>query len=124
MSDTEFGSDGQVHDTTDKPLESLAVREEAISADPFEASEPASAAQRLRDFEDEHLGADTPRFAGKIERGHGSLFGRLTADKQKIHGAIEKTVTTEQKVSDARAALLAAEAEHNAAVEDVSRFGA
>lgn len=93
------------------------------SADTFEASEPASAVQRLRAFEDEHLGTDTPRFAGKIEKGHGSLFGRLPDDKQKAHAAFEKAVVTEQKLADAHGALLAAEAEHNVAVEDASRFG-
>lgn len=45
-SEQEFGSDGQVH-PIDRPLAPLAAAEKrAESADPFEASEPASAAQR------------------------------------------------------------------------------
>lgn len=94
--------------------------------DSFEQSEPASAAQRLRSFEDEHLGEDAPRFQGKLERGHGSLFQRLPPEKRKAHELIEKTAETEQKLNDARAAVAVAENEHNTAVaaaEDASRFG-
>lgn len=99
MSDEyEFGSDGQVH----------------------------SAVDRLRAFEDEHLGPDAVRLHGRVERGYGSLFQRMPLEKQKAHAAIEKTVATEQKLADAHAALLAADAEHDAALaaaEDASRFG-
>jgi hypothetical protein len=91
--------------------------------DPFEASEPAAASQRLRAFEDEHLGEGAPRISGKLERGHGSLFSRLPIERQKEHAAIEKTVATEQKLADAHTALLKAEADHNAALDDASRFG-
>lgn len=126
MPEQEFGSDGQLHDT-DRPLAPLAAAEDKIPehVDSFEASEPA-AAQRLREFEDEHLGADAVRIRGQVERGHGSLFQRLSPEHQKAHAAIEKTVATEQKLADAHAALLTAEAEHNAALaaaDDASRLG-
>ena len=128
MSNSEFGSDGQIHDTAaEKPLENLAAREEEISADQFEASEPGSAAQRLRAFEDEHLGPDAVRLhGGRVERGSGSLLQGLPAEKQKVHAALEKAVETERKVDETRAKLAAAENEHNAALaaaEDASRFG-
>jgi hypothetical protein len=127
MPDKEFGSDGQVHDV-DVPSAAPAAKpsDPPPSADPFEASEPGSAAQRLRDFEDEHLGEDAPRFGGKLEKGHGSLFQRMSPEQQKAHAAIEKSAETEQKVADARAALAVAESEHNAALaaaEDASRLG-
>jgi hypothetical protein len=110
MPEQEFGSDGQLHDT-DRPLAPLAAAEDKIPehVDSFEASEPA-AAQRLREFEDEHLGADAVRIRGQVERGHGSLFQRLSPEHQKAYAAIEKT----------------AEAEHNAALaaaDDASRLG-
>lgn len=111
MSNSEFGSDGQIHDTG--------------PVDPFEISEPG-AAEQLRAFEDKHLGEDAPRFEGKIEKGHGSLFSRMPPEMQKAHAAIEKTAETEQKLADARAKLAVAESEHNTAVayaEDASRFG-
>lgn len=127
MPNEEFGSDGQLH-PVEKPLAPLAAAEAKIeSADAFEASEPASAAQRLRAFEDEHLGPDAVRLHGdRVERGSGSLFERLPADKQYAHVMIEKTVETERKLAEAHAALVAADEEHEAAVaaaEDASRFG-
>jgi hypothetical protein len=94
MSETEFGSDGQIHDT-DKPLATLDDAERAIDppvpADPTEASEPASAAQRLRAFEDEHLGKDTPRFQGKVERGHGAPLRFLSDELRAEHAALERS---------------------------------
>lgn len=103
MPDSEFGSDGQLRD--------------------LEPSEPEfSAAERLRLFEDEHLGEDTPRFNGHVEKGHGSLFqrpidkgGKLTDQHRKAHTAIEKTVETEHKLNEARGKLAQAEADHAAA---------
>lgn len=131
MSEQEFGSDGQVHETADKPLASLAGAERAIDppapVDTFEASEPGTAAQRLRAFEDKHLGPDAVRIHGdRVERGSGSLFQRMPLEKQKTHAAIEKTALTEKKLADAHAALLQAESDHEAAMaaaEDASRLG-
>lgn len=96
MPESEFGSDGQLHDP-----------------EPNEAE--FSAAERLRLFEDEHLGKDTPRFNGQVEKGHGSLFQRLSPEHRKAHAAIEKTVETEHKLNDARGKLAQAEADHAAA---------
>jgi hypothetical protein len=127
MSDSEFGSDGQIHDTADKPLANLAGAERAIDppkpADPTEASEPASAAQRLRAFEDEHLGEDAPRINGAVERGVGSPFAAMTPQRLVHHAAIEKMVEAEKAVITANAALSAAQAAHDAAVKAVDDAG-
>lgn len=48
--------------------------------------------QLLRKFEDEHIGEDAPRQDGKIERGHGSLFQRLSDELKAMHGALENLV--------------------------------
>lgn len=94
--------------------------------DHFAESEPASAEQRLRAFEDEHLGEDAPRHAGQVEKGHGSLFQRLSPEHRKAHGLIEKTAETEHKLNEARGKLAQAEADHAqacAAADDASKFG-
>ena len=102
---------------TDHPLEHIAE---------VEREEPAelSALERLRAFEDRHLGEDTPRFNGAVEKGHGSLFarpvekgGKLTDAHRKAHAAIEKTCHTEDKLNAARGALAQAEADHAATVK-------
>lgn len=126
MSEQEFGSDGQVHPVATAEqgaLNETGFAEQAASAVPFEASEPASAAQRLRAFEDEHLGPDAVRINDRVERGSGSPFQALTPEKRKHYHAIEKTIDTEGRLADARAKLAQAESEHNAAVEDASKFG-
>lgn len=98
MPDSEFGSDGQLRS----------------NPEPFEET---SAADRLRAFEDEHVGEDAPRINGALEQGHGSLFQRLSPAHRKAHAAIEKTVETEHKLAKARAALAVAENEHAAALK-------
>jgi hypothetical protein len=131
MPEREFGSDGQLHDVEAAKQGALNENGFAEQAGPvvdqFEASEPASAAQRLRAFEDEHLGADAVRIHGdRVERGSGSLFQRLPPEKRKAHELIEKTVETERNLAHAREKLAIAENTHNAAVaaaEDASKFG-
>lgn len=78
-------------DETEKPLVPLASFAKNLDPVPAEAPEPVSAAQRLREFEDEHLAGD-PRFQGVIERGHGSLFSRLTPEQKEMHASLEKAV--------------------------------
>lgn len=53
-----------------------------------EAHQPDAAAQ-LRAFEDEKLGPDAPRYDGKVERGHGSLWGRMSAEDKAKHAELE-----------------------------------
>lgn len=84
--------------------------------DAFEAAEPASAAQRMRAFEDEHLGAEAPRIDGKIERGHGSLFSRLSPDQRARHAKIEHLAHAEDKVAQAAEKLSEAQVGHAQAV--------
>lgn len=113
MPDSEFGSDGQLQDTA-KPLATFAAAEnaKAESIDPFEASEPASAAQRLRAFEDEHLGPETPRHEGLVERGHGAPLRFLPDEKRREHAALEKKVHAEKMLAEAESKLAAAQTAH------------
>jgi len=84
-----------------------------VVRDDWVAPEPA--AVRLRAFEDEHFGTDVMRINGKIERGSGSPFQKMSdADKAK-YAAIERLIETEQKLAEAHAALMTAESEHEAA---------
>lgn len=75
------------------------------------AGEPATmpAAERLRAFEDEHLGKDTPRHDGKVERGVGSPHSKMKPEQREMHARLERQVEAEQKLADARAALAMAE---------------
>lgn len=76
-------------------------------------SKPAPAkttgAERLRAFEDLHLGVDTVRHNGEIERGHGSPFRFLSGELQKEYAALERLVDAEADVADAEAAMAVAE---------------
>lgn len=47
------------------------------------------AAAALRAFEDEKLGPDTPRFEGKVERGHGSHYRRMSGEDRARHAELE-----------------------------------
>lgn len=84
------------------------------TTDPIDPTEPAaapdSAEARLRAFEDDRLGEDAPRHAGKLEQGHGSLFKRLSDEDQAHHAALAALKEFEQRVADARAELAEAEA--------------
>ena len=83
------------------------------------AAEPAelTAKDKLRAFEDEVLGKDTPRINGHIERGHGSLYSRHTSPEQKVHYAkLEHLVKAEDKLAHASAELSKAQSEHDAAL--------
>jgi hypothetical protein len=87
-------------------------------------NEPIPAAARLRAFEDTHLGPNAPRVAGLLERGHGSLYVRLTDVQRAEHAALERLVKAEQAVADASAKLAEAEAEHGKALVAADGFKA
>lgn len=74
-----------------------------------------TAAQKLRAFEDEHLGKDAVRIDGDLERGAGSRFQAMTDDQRAQHKALENLVAAEKKMADAIAALATAQAAHDAA---------
>lgn len=76
------------------------------------------AADRLRAFEDEHVGKDAVRINGRIERGYGSRFKELSDEQRRQHAALEHLVDTERKLAEARTALIQAEADHEAALAD------
>lgn len=112
-------ADDDVHTSTDTPLASLAAAEAEIEP----RSEPvpeASAAERLRAFEDEHLGKDAVRLhGGRVERGSGSLYQKMAPELRKVHELLEKAVGTEATLIQARAAVSVAEGEHAAALAAV-----
>jgi hypothetical protein len=84
------------------------------------AAEPISAPARLRAYEDDTFGKDAVRLRGMVERGYGSKFKEMTDGQARHYAALERMVATEQALVDAEAALLAAKASHDAAVEQVS----
>lgn len=117
MPDQEFGSDSQVRAAEKLPDPPAAASEKPDGpVDQFAASEPASAAQRLREFEDEHLGPDAPRVDGKIERGHGSLFSRMTDAHKARHTKLEHLHQAEGDLAQAASKLSEAQAAHAQAV--------
>lgn len=85
---------------------------------PAEPPAPLSAAERLRAFEDAEVGKDAVRIGGRIERGYGSPFAALSAEKKRQYAALGKLVAAEQKLADAHAALIQAEADHQAALAE------
>lgn len=111
-----------------KPLTTLKAAEAKIDP-PAEApapapapapdAEPQPAAARLRAFEDKTIGPDAPRVNGALERGVGSLFSRMKADDKAMHARLSKLVETEAKLSDATAAVTAAQQAHDAALAAV-----
>lgn len=109
----------------DEDMPVIANDEPAVDPAPEPMPEPMpeiSAAHRLRAFEDEHLGEDTPRVEGRIERGHGSrLQTKLTAEGRAEHAALERLVHAEEELMKATAALGAAQAKHSEAATAVER---
>lgn len=117
-------------ETETKPLSELVETERKLD-EPKEPVEPVpeplpeeeiTAAQRLRAFEDEHLGADTTRIGGKIEKGHGSHFHtKLTDEERAEHTALERLIQAESELSKATADLAAAQDKHAKAAEAADR---
>lgn len=106
MPEYEFGSDGQLH-----------AAEASETVDIFAASEPA--AQRIRAFEDEHLGPDVVRINGEVEKGHGSLFKTLSPDKHRVYAALQRLHVAEAGLTAAESNLAVAQSDHAAATADV-----
>lgn len=94
------------------------IPDAAPISQPVHEPEPASAADRLKAFEDAEFGPDAVRIRGKVERGYGSPFADMSPEKKRQYAAIEKLVETEQKLADAHAALIAADVAHDAALAD------
>lgn len=105
----------------------------ADESDPFEpqteqlpepVSEPVSATERLRAFEDAHFGESHPRHAGQVEKGSGSLFSRNDenwgAAHRAHHAALEALIAAEAEHQKASTAEAAAHAKLEAAVKRAS----
>jgi hypothetical protein len=83
------------------------------------AEQDLTAAGRLRAFEDQHLG-DAVRISGHIERGIGSQYSRLNPARHRHYEALEKAVASEQKLAAAHAALIVADADHEAVMAELA----
>lgn len=105
----------------DKPL---AAEQKIADPEPEVSDADLSAVDRLRRFEDEHIGHDAPRIGGQLERGVGSLFSRMPDEDRAHHARLEKLVAAEAKMVTAEAALNAAKAEHAEAQKAVDNVGA
>lgn len=88
------------------------LKQFADNLDPMPAkAEPApDAAGRLRAFEDEHFGPNTPRHDGMIERGVGSPYTMMKPEAREKYDRLERMVAAERKLVAAREALALAEA--------------
>lgn len=75
-----------------------------------------TAKQKLRAFEDETFGKDCVRISGEIERGYGSPFKKMKPEQARHHAALEHLVTAEKHLSDASAAVAAANIAHDDAL--------
>lgn len=75
------------------------------------------AAARIRAFEDEVFGKRAVRIDGKIERGVGSPYAKMTEEQRQQYEALEKLAAAETNLAAAHAALLQAEQDHQAAKE-------
>lgn len=108
--------------------DAVAKRREPDAAPDENVADRLPARLRLRQFEDHHLGKDTPRIGGRIEKGHGSIFnrhrsvgGKLSDEGRAEHAALERLVEAEEELQKATAALAAAEARHAEAANQVEK---
>lgn len=69
------------------------------------------AAQRMRAFEDAELGMDAVRINGEIERGSGSLYGRLSKEKRDEWDGLNALAAAEVSLAIAEQATAAAQAD-------------
>jgi len=96
-----------------------AARLEAQEHEQAEQPEPMGATERLRAFEDEHLGKDAVRLHGRVERGSGSRYQNpkiMTPELRRQHAALEHLVESEKHLAEAHTKLLQAEESHEAAL--------
>lgn len=77
--------DPEIEIALQKKAERRAAKQQAKDA-PAARLDPAAA---LRAFEDEKLGPDTPRYDGKVERGHGSHYRRMSDEDRARHAELE-----------------------------------
>lgn len=80
-----------------------------------------SAAIHIRQFEDQHLGPDAVRINGEVERGSGSAFAQLSIAQRREYEALTALVPLEDRLSAARAELVAAEAAYDSAVAAIEK---
>lgn len=76
----------------------MASKNSTTTADDKPMSAPAkkiSAAEQLRAFEDEKMGKAVTRFDGKVERGIGSLWSRMSDEDRVRHAMLEEAAEAE-----------------------------
>jgi len=79
-----------------------------------------TAAERLRTFEDTHLGKRAVRINGRVERGFGSPFKEMSPEKHAEYAALEKLVEAERKVDEAHANVTSATVAHETALAELA----
>ncbi len=99
----------------DHPLEHLVEVEKSM--EPAEPEAEMTMTQRLRAFEDKHLGEDAVRINGELERGHGSRYSKMSPAHRAHHDALVELVAAEKAHVDAGVAEAAAHARLKAAIE-------
>lgn len=90
------------------PIQFSELEPEDKAAEP--APEPISPHDRLRAFEDKHIGVHTTRIDGKIQKGHGSTYQSLVSGHKVHHAALEALIAAHEAHAAAeRAVVVAAE---------------
>ena len=100
-------------------VEDIEEIEETPKMESYTATAGMPAADRLEQLEVKLFGAVQPRIDGQIERGHGSLFKRLSEEDQARYVALEREVAAEAKLAEAKQAVCVAELELKEASEAV-----
>jgi hypothetical protein len=101
-------------------VRSTKVSQKRNLAEDIASASPQSTHDRLRAFEDKHLGEDHLRPNGQIEKGIGSIFSRLDPMHRAHHAALEALIEAETEHQKASTAEAAAHARLEAAVKRVA----
>lgn len=89
----------------------------SIDAKPAEKA-GSTGAEKLRAFEDRHLGKNAVRINGEVERGHGSAFALKMLESPELrreHAAIERLIDAEKHLAEAEGAVSTAKTAHESA---------
>jgi hypothetical protein len=101
----------------DEPDATAAPEVESLPETMAGSDYEASAAEQLAKLEDKLFGDRCGRVDGKIERGSGSLFQRLSPEDKATYEALEAQVEAEVQLAAAQAQVSAAQAAVKAAQE-------
>lgn len=100
--------------------QNAAADQPILQPEPDPVVEEAPAARdRIRAFEDEHLGPDVGRINGEIEKGHGSPFKLLSHDQHRHYADLERLAAAEASLNEAAGTLAQAQSAYDAAAAKV-----